>query len=250
MGVGNPNQPAGSWCLHPYSGVMGPLEQFITGFLSTQKQIFRGTESTVAIVQDQWYYNKSSASLYSCWFNVLFFLNVSCAALLLLSHFILPHPAGGGYCLGLGGVTPCSPVPSSSPRNAVHFMNGSIWIFWTKKRATLWKPTSRDRCSALCGEVPQLMSFGDRGKDAVRDIPWAWELSGPWAGFTRRHRAKLHGAELSALLKVSSRSCFETSSNRVYSDTGKDILGSFLSLFMSFDYPKDTKTWEYIFRFM
>lgn len=164
MGIGNPNQPAGSWCLHPYSGVMGPLEQFITAFLSTQKQIFRGTESTVAIVQDQWYYNKSSASLYSCWFNVLFFLNVSCAALLLLSHFILPHPAGGGYCLGLGGVTPCSPVPSSSPRNAVHFMNGSIWIFWTKKRATLWKPTSRDRCSALCGEVPQLMSSGDRGK--------------------------------------------------------------------------------------
>lgn len=230
MGVGNPNQPAGSWCLHPYSGVMGPLEQFITGFLSMQKQIFRGTESTFATVQDQWYYNKSSASLYSCWFNVLFFLNVSCAALLLLSHFVLPHPAGGGCYLGLGGVTPCSSVPSSSPRNAVRFMNGSVWISWIKKRATLWKPTpSGERSLSKCPLVT-----GERCSEGHSlSLGAVWPPS--WV-----HMSAQSKAELSALLKVSSRSCFETSSNRVYSDTGKDILGSFLSLFMSFDSPKDT----------
>ena len=43
------------------------------------------------------------------------------------------------------------------------------------------------------------------------------------------HRAELHGAELSTDLKVSSGSCFETSSNRARSEIGKEVLGPFVS---------------------
>lgn len=61
---------AGTWpgllCLHVQKEYWDPQEQFITGFLSTQKQVFRGTRSTViTVVEDQWYYSKISASLYS-----------------------------------------------------------------------------------------------------------------------------------------------------------------------------------------
>lgn len=130
--------------------------------------------------------------------------------------------------LGLGGVIPSLPIWSSSPWNAMWLINSGVQIFWTKKRVTLGKPISRARCSAHWGVVrqPDVLRWYWRG--ARRDILWAWERSSPKAGFTQGHRARLHRAELSADAQVSSRSCFETSNNRLYSDTVKEALGAFM----------------------
>lgn len=77
------------------------------------------------------------------------------------------------------------------------------------------------KCSGI------LISFRDAA-EALRDVPQAWEWSSPKAGFTQGHRAGLYGAELSAHVQDPSRSCFETSNSRIYSDALKEALGPFI----------------------
>lgn len=140
------------------------------------------------------------------------------------SHLSWCHILPAVAVLGTGWATPCLPIRSSIPLKRCMTHKQPCMDLVDKEKGSLLENTSPEPVVLHSGQAADVLRWC-----AISDIPWAWEQSSSSVGFTHGHRAELHGAELSTDLKVSSGSCFETSSNRARSEIGKEVLGPFVS---------------------
>lgn len=157
---------------------------------------------------------------------VLWFIYSSCAGQLLLLPLALLHPSGGGCSLFWVGWSPPCPYQHHSLKFLEMLWGLQMVVYGS---FGLWKgsvlenpyPVPEVLHTGKCSGI--LMSFSDIG-EALRDVPGPGSGPAPRLGSHKDTEQDCMGLSFLQM----SRSCFETSNSRVYSDALKEALGPFI----------------------